>query len=123
MPAPRRLGFAWIVGASALGCVFPTDKSDRFTVDILTTQTEVQVGQTLQLEASVVNELGEPVPEADVFFRSEDRTVALVDRLGLLLGVRQGLIAIVATSVDFVQAEPDTLMIQVVAQPTTAIDP
>ena len=74
MHAPRRTKLALIVGASALACVFPTDKSDRFTVQILTTQTEVQVGQTLQLEASVLNELGDPVPEADVFFRSDDRT-------------------------------------------------
>ena len=58
----------------------------------------VVAGDTIRVKASVFNDLGRPIADAEVSFSSSNPAVATVDTTGLVTGIREGDADIMATS-------------------------
>lgn len=82
---------ALIVSALVLGCSDLTDTTNAVVALEITepAQTQVEVGQTLQLTARALNKDGDPVTTAPIGWRTADATVT-VDGQGLVTGVAPG---------------------------------
>ena len=98
----------------AAACVFPTDRSANVSVEFVTPAVLLVAGDTLNLEARVVDAGGAPVPRAELFFVSDDPAVVIADRSGKLRAVGRGETQIIATATGFEGARPDSLTVTVV---------
>ena len=102
--------------ALATSCVFPTDRSVDVSVEFVTPPVLLVAGDTLNLEARVVDAEGTPVPRAEIFFVSDDPTVVIADQSGKLRAVGRGETHIMAIATGFEGARPDSLTVTVVPQ-------
>ena len=91
----------------AAGCVFPTDRSVNVSVELVTPAVLLVAGDTLNLEARVVDAEGTPVPRAELFFFSDDPTVVIADQSGKLRAVGRGETHIIASASGFEGARPE----------------
>lgn len=82
---------ALIASALALGCSDLTEGAGAVVALEVTqpAQTQVEVGQTLQLTALALNKDGDPVTTAPIGWRAADATLT-VDDQGLVTGVSPG---------------------------------
>ncbi|MBB4639232.1 Ig-like domain-containing protein [Longimicrobium terrae] len=96
--------------AFAAACESSTSGSNVDTVIIEADDSEVTVGQSLQLQATAYDDDGEPLNRNDIEWTSSNPSVATVSASGLLTGVSLGTVAITAE----VGGEFDTQSFQVV---------
>jgi hypothetical protein len=97
--------------AFAAACESSTSGSNVDTVIIEADDSEVTVGQSLQLQATAYDEDGNPLSRNDIEWTSSNPGVATVNSSGVLTGVSLGTVAITAE----VGGEFDTQSFQVVA--------
>ena len=95
----------WFGTALASAAMAACDKGaaspDGLAVDsiVVAPQTaSVQVGSSLSLTAEVLDASGEVLPSVDVTWASEDGSIAVVSRDGIVTGVRAGTVRIAASS-------------------------
>ena len=82
---------ALIASGLALGCSDLTEGANAVVGLEITqpAQTQIEVGQTLQLSARALNKDGEPVTTAPIGWRAADATLTVSDQ-GLVTGVSPG---------------------------------
>lgn len=92
--------------------MYPTDKTAglRVVVDEIP---ELLEGELHRLNGSVIDAEGDPVPNAEVAFASEDVRVAVVDISGAMLATGAGVTQIRATAVGLADVEPEIRSVRI----------
>lgn len=98
----RRVLYLCIVLAS---CLFPTDRSDRFHVDIQPRVASLLIGDTLQLTAALLRD-GVAVPNVSFVYDVQDESIAVASPSGLVLGVGEGQTTIEVRAANLERASP-----------------
>ncbi len=93
------------------GCVYPNERSEELRV-VIDSIPDLLRGETFQLSATVVDAAGVPLENAEVSFLSMD-SLSVVDAGGSLVAVSEGTTEIVATSLEFAGAAPETGLVRI----------
>ena len=93
------------------GCVYPNERSEELRV-VIDSIPDLLRGETFQLSATVVDAAGVPLEHAEVSFLSMD-SLSVVDAGGSLVAVSVGTTEIVATSLEFAGAAPETGLVRI----------
>ena len=124
-PVPSRhhpVALGWLLASClAAGCAFPTDQSGEVVVTIDAPSDVVVRGTSVQVNGHLARRISaghsEPIPGADITWRSSDPAIATVagasDGSATVTGLRSGTVEIHASATAFGNAEPATLAIRV----------
>lgn len=102
-------------------------KRPQFSLNILPTNTEISIGNTVQLEYSLLDKDGQKDDERTISWESSDEDIATVDEYGIVMGIANGSASITATmtcnntvldSVDFLITDTPSDNIEYILTPS-----
>lgn len=100
-----------LVAASA--CIYPTDQSGDLRVEIVNGRSQLFVGDSVFVQARVVDERGKVVGNVTIEYGSTDDAIVAIDERGRILGVSEGLAQVRAKALQLEDAPPATLPVRV----------